>query len=52
MRIQKPQELKNLEQRLKDFFDSKVMISMGEEGKGKIQIDFTSENELEKIIMS
>ncbi len=27
------------------------MISMGEEGKGKIQIDFTSESELEKIIM-
>jgi len=50
-RIQKPQELKNLEQQLKDFFDSKVMISMGEEGKGKIQIDFTSESELERIIM-
>jgi ParB family chromosome partitioning protein len=50
-RIQKPQELKNLEQQLKDFFHSKVSISMGESGKGKIQIDFTSESELEKIIM-
>ena len=50
-RNQKPQELKNLEQQLKDFFHSKVSISMGESGKGKIQIDFTSESELEKIIM-
>ena len=50
-RNQKPQELKNLEQQLKNFFHSKVSISMGESGKGKIQIDFTSESELEKIIM-
>jgi len=50
-RIQKPQELKDLERQLTTFFDSKVLISMGEEGKGKIQIDFTSESELEKIIM-
>ena len=50
-RNQKPQELKNLEEQLKNFFHSKVSISMGESGKGKIQIDFTSESELEKIIM-
>ncbi len=50
-RNQKPQELKHLEQQLKDFFHSKVSISMGESGKGKIQIDFTSESELQKIIM-
>ncbi|MEL0108852.1 MAG: ParB/RepB/Spo0J family partition protein [Cryomorphaceae bacterium] len=47
---EKPSELLRLEGQLTEYFSTKVAISQGAKGKGKIQIDFTSDQELAEII--
>ena len=47
---EKPSELLRLEGQLTEYFSTKVAISQGPKGKGKIQIDFTSDQELAEII--
>ena len=45
-----PEEFSLLKQRLSDFFQSKVQLSCSPQGKGKISIPFSNEEELERII--
>lgn len=45
-----PTEYKMLKDHLSSFFQTKVQLSCNENGKGKITIPFTSEEELEKLI--
>ena len=48
--IQKPEALEHLEEQLASFFSSGVAIQRNPSGKGKIQITFNSDTELERII--
>ena len=48
--IQKPEALEHLEAQLTSFFSSRVAIQRTPSGKGKIQIAFNSDTELERII--
>lgn len=45
-----PEEYKMLRTRLSDFFNTKVEMSCSAQGKGKISIPFSTEEELERII--
>lgn len=45
-----PEEYDVLRTRLSDFFKTKVQMTCSPQGKGKISIPFTSEEELERII--
>lgn len=45
-----PEEFEILKQHLSDVFATKVQMSCTREGKGRISIPFTSEEELERII--
>lgn len=45
-----PEEYNLLKSRLSDFFKTKVQMTCSSQGKGKISIPFTSEEELERII--
>lgn len=45
-----PEEFKLLKDHLSRFFDTKVLLSCNEKGKGKITIPFATEEELEKLI--
>lgn len=45
-----PEEYNLLKNRLSDFFQSKVQMTCSNQGKGKISIVFSSEEELERII--
>jgi ParB family chromosome partitioning protein len=45
-----PEHLLYVKERLNDFFPVPVKISANEEGKGKITINFRSENELREIV--
>jgi len=47
----KPEALETLERQLKGFFNAPVAIQRNPYGKGKIQISFSSDEELEKIII-
>lgn len=47
---QLPEEFNILKDKLSHFFDTKVQMSCSAQGKGKISINFKSEEELEKII--
>lgn len=45
-----PKEFKELRSRLADVFGTKVQMTCSQQGKGKISIPFTNEEELERII--
>ncbi len=45
-----PEEYHTLRSRLSDFFQTKVQMTCSSQGKGKISIPFSSEEELERII--
>lgn len=45
-----PEEYNELKGRLSDFFQTKVQMTCSQQGKGKITINFGTEEELEKII--
>jgi ParB family chromosome partitioning protein len=45
-----PEEYKILKDHLSRFFNTKVQLSYGENGKGKISIPFHSEEDLERLI--
>ncbi|MDR1402403.1 MAG: ParB/RepB/Spo0J family partition protein [Tannerellaceae bacterium] len=45
-----PEEYKILKDHLSRFFNTKVQLSYGEKGKGKISIPFNSEEDLERLI--
>jgi ParB family chromosome partitioning protein len=45
-----PEEYKMLKDHLSRFFNTKVQLTYGESGKGKISIPFTSEGDLERLI--
>ncbi len=45
-----PEEFETLRDRLAQFFQSKVMMSCSDKGKGKITISFDNEEQLEKIM--
>lgn len=45
-----PEEFTALRQRLSDFFNTPVQMSLSAAGKGKISIPFSNEKELEQII--
>ena len=45
-----PEEFNMLKSRLSDFFKTKVQMTCSPQGKGKISIPFSSEEELERII--
>lgn len=45
-----PEEFNILKKRLADFFDTKVQMSYNANGKGRISIPFSSEEELEHIM--
>lgn len=45
-----PEEFKELRSRLADVFGTKVQMTCSQQGKGKISIPFTNEEELERII--
>ncbi|MDR0185399.1 ParB/RepB/Spo0J family partition protein [Prevotella brunnea] len=45
-----PEEFNILKKRLSDFFDTKVQMTYNANGKGRISIPFTSEEELEHIM--
>ena len=45
-----PEEFHLLRTRLSDFFQTKVQMTCSSQGKGKISIPFSSEEELERII--
>ncbi|GHT31782.1 chromosome partitioning protein ParB [Bacteroidia bacterium] len=45
-----PEEYKLLKDHLSRFFNSKVQLTYGENGKGKISIPFSSEGDLERLI--
>ncbi|KXA44276.1 ParB/RepB/Spo0J family partition protein [Prevotella corporis] len=45
-----PEEFNILKKRLSDFFDTKVQMSYNANGKGRISIPFSSEEELEHIM--
>lgn len=45
-----PEEFKLLKSQLSDFFKTKVQMTCSQEGKGKISIPFSSEEELTRII--
>ena len=45
-----PEEFNILKKRLSDFFDTKVQMTCNANGKGRISIPFTSEEELEHIM--
>ena len=47
---QMPEEFTALRQRLSDFFNTPVQMSLSAAGKGKISIPFSNEKELEQII--
>ena len=40
----------NLEEKLKAFFGTKVSINQGKKGKGKIEIEYYSQEELDRIM--
>jgi len=46
----KPEELTRLESQLAAFFNTKVVVTQSNKGKGKIHIDFASDRELATII--
>ena len=46
-----PEEYHLLRTKLSDFFQTKVQMTCSNQGKGKISIPFTSEEELERIII-
>ena len=48
--VVKPAELERLETQLSTYFESNVAINRSSKGKGKIQISFGSDSELENII--
>jgi hypothetical protein len=48
--VSKPAELERLETQLSSYFESTVAINRTSKGKGKIQISFASDSELEQII--
>lgn len=45
-----PEEYKMLKNHLSRFFNTKVQLTYGENGKGKISIPFNSEEDLERLI--
>ena len=45
-----PDEFNLLKKRLSDFFNTKVQMTYGAKGKGKISIPFNNEEELERIM--
>lgn len=45
-----PEEFNILKKRLSDFFDTKIQMSYNANGKGRISIPFSSEEELEHIM--
>ena len=45
-----PEEFNMLKTKLSDFFQTKVQMTCSAQGKGKISIPFTNEEELERII--
>ncbi|MDH6306428.1 ParB family chromosome partitioning protein [Parabacteroides sp. PF5-5] len=45
-----PEEYKMLKDHLSHFFNTKVQLTYNENGKGKISIPFTSEEDLERLI--
>ena len=45
-----PEEFNMLKSKLSDFFQTKVLMTCSAQGKGKISIPFTNEEELERII--
>ncbi len=45
-----PEEYNLLKTKLSDFFQTKVQMTYSQQGKGKISIPFSSEEELERII--
>ncbi len=45
-----PEEYNLLKTKLSDFFQTKVQMTCSQQGKGKISIPFSSEEELERII--
>ena len=45
-----PEEYNLLKDHLSSFFQTKVQLVCNEQGKGKITIPFTSEDELERLI--
>ena len=45
-----PEEFNLLKSKLSDFFQTKVQMTCSSQGKGKISIPFSSEEELERII--
>ena len=45
-----PEEYKDLRQQLTTFFSVKVQLTCSEQGKGKISIPFSNEEELERIV--
>ena len=47
-----PEEFHLLRTKLSDFFQTKVQMTCSSQGKGKISIPFSSEEELERIIKS
>lgn len=47
---QLPEEFNLLRQRLADFFQTKVQMTCSPKGKGKISINFSNEEELERIM--
>jgi len=49
-RQQLPEEFTMLRQRLSDFFNAKVQMTVSPKGKGKITINFSNEEELESIM--
>lgn len=48
--VAKPTELVRLEEQLSGYFSTKVAIAQSNSGKGKIQIEFSSDSELAQII--
>ncbi len=48
--VEKPEALETLERQLKGFFKAPVAIQRNAHGKGKIQISFASDEQLEEII--
>lgn len=45
-----PEEFNELKKKLSDFFAAKVQMTCSQQGKGKIAIPFSSEEDLERII--
>ena len=45
-----PEEFNMLKSKLSEFFQAKVQMTCSPQGKGKISIPFSSEEELERII--